>query len=153
MVCSARKAFTLVEILIVVVILGILAAIVIPRYSDASEQSAQVAFAMTLDEFVKIADIHNQIAGAYPAEAAAGVMPAAYGENIRSGEWAAETPIGGHWDIMSGGTVTFAVGVVFDTAPTDEFMAKIDNILDDGNLAAGSFQKLSATEFYSILEP
>jgi general secretion pathway protein G len=34
-----QKGFTLVEILIVVVILGILAAIVIPQFSDASTQS------------------------------------------------------------------------------------------------------------------
>ena len=36
---QARKAFTLIEILIVVVILGILAAIVIPQFTDASEQA------------------------------------------------------------------------------------------------------------------
>ncbi|MEO1279645.1 MAG: prepilin-type N-terminal cleavage/methylation domain-containing protein, partial [Planctomycetota bacterium] len=34
---QVRKAFTLVEILIVVVILGILAAIVIPQFTSASE--------------------------------------------------------------------------------------------------------------------
>ena len=32
----ARKAFTLVEVLIVVILLGILAAIVLPRFSTAS---------------------------------------------------------------------------------------------------------------------
>lgn len=36
---KARRAFTLVEILIVVVILGILAAIVIPQFTSASEEA------------------------------------------------------------------------------------------------------------------
>jgi general secretion pathway protein G len=37
----ARKGFTLVEILIVVIILGILAAIVIPQFTDASTQARE----------------------------------------------------------------------------------------------------------------
>ena len=36
---QVKKAFTLIEILIVVVILGILAAIVIPQFTDASDQA------------------------------------------------------------------------------------------------------------------
>ena len=38
---KARSGFTLVEILIVVIILGILAAIVIPQFSDASTQARE----------------------------------------------------------------------------------------------------------------
>ncbi len=38
---KARSGFTLVEILIVVIILGILAAIVIPQFSDASSQAKE----------------------------------------------------------------------------------------------------------------
>lgn len=38
-----RKAFTLVEILIVVVILGILAGVVVPQFSQATSQAKEVA--------------------------------------------------------------------------------------------------------------
>ena len=40
---KARSGFTLVEILIVVIILGILAAIVIPQFTDASTQAKESA--------------------------------------------------------------------------------------------------------------
>ena len=42
------RAFTLIEILIVVVILGILAAIVIPKFTDAAEQTNETSLARTL---------------------------------------------------------------------------------------------------------
>lgn len=43
-----RNGFTLVEILIVVVILGILAAIVIPQFSDASEEAKMTSLVSDL---------------------------------------------------------------------------------------------------------
>jgi len=52
---QVRKAFTLVEILIVVVILGILAAIVIPQFTSASEE-AQTSSAQS-----QLQTVRNQI--------------------------------------------------------------------------------------------
>jgi general secretion pathway protein G len=46
-----RRAFTLVEILVVVVVLGILTAIVVPQFASATGQSQKVA---TLDQLRKI---------------------------------------------------------------------------------------------------
>src|SRR5688572_13722183 len=46
-----RRAFTLVEILIVVVILGILAAILVPLFQNATEETAEAA---TLTELQKL---------------------------------------------------------------------------------------------------
>lgn len=52
---QVRKAFTLVEILIVVVILGILAAIVIPQFTSASEEAQSSSAASQLST------VRNQI--------------------------------------------------------------------------------------------
>jgi general secretion pathway protein G len=46
-----QRAFTLVEILIVVVILGILAAIVVPQFSNATQQASSTA---TVSQLAKI---------------------------------------------------------------------------------------------------
>src|SRR4051795_2741711 len=45
---SARKGFTLIEILIVVIILGILAAIVIPQFSSASSDAKKASLQSTV---------------------------------------------------------------------------------------------------------
>jgi len=61
----AKSGFTLVEILIVVVILGILAAIVIPQFTDASEQakeSSLVSDLQTMRSQIELYKIqHNSV--------------------------------------------------------------------------------------------
>ena len=62
-----NKGFTLVEILIVVVILGILAAIVIPQFTSASESakgSAVISQLQTIRSQLELAQIQH--AGTYP---------------------------------------------------------------------------------------
>ena len=48
---SRNRGFTLVEILIVVVILGILSAVVVPQFTGATQEAQRTA---TLDQLVKI---------------------------------------------------------------------------------------------------
>jgi len=68
MVKQARKAFTLVEILIVVIILGILAAIVVPQFTSASED-AQISNVesqlQTIRNQIELYRVRNN--GQYPA--------------------------------------------------------------------------------------
>ncbi len=71
---AVRKGFTLVEILIVVVILGILAAIVIPQFSSAS-QAAQASSTVTqLQSLRSQLELYQlQHNGNYPQVTAAGI--------------------------------------------------------------------------------
>ena len=72
------KAFTLVEILIVVIILGILAAIVIPQFAEASNDARESALASNLQtlrsqiELYKIQ--HRDMLPGYSRAAATGVI-------------------------------------------------------------------------------
>lgn len=65
---TKKSAFTLVEILIVVVILGILAAIVVPQFTDASEQAKEASVRSDLQT------IRSQIE-LYKAQHTAGHLP------------------------------------------------------------------------------
>ena len=70
---QARKAFTLIEILIVVVILGILAAVVIPQFTNAAEDANNSSVRtqlQTLRSQIELYRIENQ--GADPAFASTG---------------------------------------------------------------------------------
>ena len=67
-----RKAFTLIEILIVVVILGILAAVVIPQFTNAADD-ANVSSARTqLQSLRSQIELFYSQTGAYPGDATLG---------------------------------------------------------------------------------
>ncbi len=54
-----RRAFTLIEILIVVVILGILAAIVIPQFTDASQEAMESSLLSQLQTIRSQIELYN----------------------------------------------------------------------------------------------
>ncbi|MDX2017033.1 MAG: prepilin-type N-terminal cleavage/methylation domain-containing protein [Planctomycetota bacterium] len=62
-----RKGFTLVEILIVVVILGILAAIVVPQFTSATNQSRAGNVRAQLRSLENQLELHRARTGQYPA--------------------------------------------------------------------------------------
>src|SRR3954469_7099572 len=61
-----RHAFTLVELLLVLVILGILAAIVIPRFSGRTEQAKEQAAVTQISTFKTALDAFEVDNGYYP---------------------------------------------------------------------------------------
>lgn len=99
MPASRRNAFTLVEILIVVVILGILAAIVIPQFSTAANSADKAAILKQLQSInVQLELYRTRNAGQLPSEHPTLPMGAEAGTNggwgiLVSEEYFREAPL------------------------------------------------------------
>ena len=72
---EARRAFSLIEVIIVVVILGMIAAIAIPRMSHANQTAAENSLAGDLAVWRAALDLYqSQHGGAYPKNSATLVL-------------------------------------------------------------------------------
>ncbi|MFN3167942.1 MAG: type II secretion system protein [Phycisphaeraceae bacterium] len=145
--------FTLVEILIVVVILGVLAAIVIPQFASASEDTRKTAFAQDLRIFKDAILRYELDTDALPADGGSGSVPAGLEPYVNVGKWQSGTPIGGVWDNETADIVGAGMGVHFNgTGNTRDaaYMADIDRMIDDGDVGTGSFRQFG-DRYYSIL--
>ena len=147
-------AFTLVELLIVVVILAILAAVVIPVATNVSAEAEQSAFMTDLGIFVTAYELFYQKTGDYPEDSGSGSIPSGFDQYIRTKDWTKGTPLGGVWDSEKDSFgVKSAVGVHFMgvTPKPTAFMQQIDTTFDDGNLTTGSFRQIASDRFYFIV--
>ena len=87
---KSRKGFTLVEILIVVVILGILAAIVIPQFSQASTEARESNMVSNLQSIRAQIELYKmQHLDVLPANAAALTTALTTTTDINGAAWAA----------------------------------------------------------------
>jgi len=66
------KGFTLVELLIVVIILAILAAIIIPQFSGATDDAAQAAYDTNIANIRAAIDLYRQQHNEYPGAVISG---------------------------------------------------------------------------------
>jgi type IV pilus assembly protein PilA len=148
----SSAGFTLVEIMIVVVIIGLLAALAIPAFGRVRQKAQNSRFVSDLRTFSQAFETYASANGAWPGNAGSGSVPPGMSGDFNEANWKGRNSVGGRWNwdrninSISAGVSTTNVTV------SDEQMAAIDAVIDDGNLATGLFVKVNE-RFTYILEP
>ncbi len=153
---TGGRAFTLVELMVVVVILGILAAVVVTRFGSTVDETRRAAFVNDTRTWVQTAELYHARTGTYIDDSGSGALPAGWtNEWIDTARWVQPTPVGGVWDTeYNDNGVTSAVGVHFDgTGDTrdDAYMLLVDQVFDDNNLSTGAFRRLGDARYYYVM--
>jgi prepilin-type N-terminal cleavage/methylation domain-containing protein len=143
--------FTLVEIMVVVVIIGLLAAIAIPTVTRLRRRAQNSRFVSDLRAFSQAFDTYATKYGKWPPNAGTGIVPAGMSGELRDAAWSATNSLGGrwNWDYRNFG-VTAGISTI-GVKVGDDQMAEIDAVIDDGNLNSGHFVKASDGRYIYVL--
>lgn len=139
---------TLMEIMIVVLLLGILAAMVVPTLVHARGNTQVTATASDMKNMAAALERYRADHGDYPAHVGYRQIPNELYDYFPLKGYT-ETPLGGTWDYVnyvpaqstiSGQQFSVAVRARFDT----QHFIEIDRLIDDGDLSTGAVQQFNA---------
>jgi prepilin-type N-terminal cleavage/methylation domain-containing protein len=148
----SRRGFTLIEILVVVIILGILAAVVLPRFAGASEDARVNTFINNLKTYGVQLELYRDRFGDWPPDRAPGEFPQELAQQLRSEPWAYPSPIGGVWDWDFEVFDVTAGLSIYQPAEDDGTMLKVDKMIDDGDLDTGKFHRRDSGFIFVLAE-
>ncbi|MEN1680693.1 MAG: type II secretion system protein [Planctomycetota bacterium] len=151
-----HRAFTLVELVVVILILGILAGVAAPKLFDSSQDAAFATTVATVQRVFDAADRFYATHGYYPANVANGVRPTELEEYIDLSFFDDEPPIGGEYDWNGPGTTleTLGISIVHSNAGGRDINVwrALDAAYDDGDLSTGWIQRSARSEVHLMFE-
>ncbi|MBL7076568.1 MAG: prepilin-type N-terminal cleavage/methylation domain-containing protein [Kiritimatiellae bacterium] len=139
-----RSAFTLVEIMIVVMIIGLLASIAIPSFAKARNESRIARYLNDIRLATDYIEMYAMENGSYPPDRTPRQAPADFSAYVKGLDWSEDTPLGGMWDWDRNSVgVSAGVTVIGATASLQDLL-RVDDKIDDGNLTTGRFRRTGA---------
>ncbi len=146
MIIHTRSAFTVIEVVVVITIIAVLAAMFVPRLASAESDTRILATADDLQKMAKVFDYFKSSNGYWPPDTEAGVMPAEMRSAFKSGNpFMRSTPIGGvyNYENLKDSTTIFIAIHATDSVPLPDVIDAqlLDEHIDDGSLATGNFRK------------
>lgn len=134
-----RSAFSLLEIMIVVAIIGLLSLIGIPSFMKARQNSSASAIANNFRVFDGAFQQYNMSSGIWPPpDWAPGAYPAGMQDWLPDA-WINNRPIGGFYAFHADATTPATIILSKVGIPTT-IMQRVDDLLDDGDLQAGKIR-------------
>lgn len=134
-----EQGFTLIELLVVVAIIGILASVALPNFSDYRRRANIAATASEIRGLISTFYAYDAENGKFPDDFH-NMLPAGMRKYISQDFWSAATPMGGYYNWEGENFYPYsAVSIYNCPAPTSE-LRTLDAMLDDGNLATGKFR-------------
>jgi prepilin-type N-terminal cleavage/methylation domain-containing protein len=143
--------FTLVEIMVVVVLIGLLAAIALPAFKRVQTKSRATVIVNNLRQFASAFEQYATQNGAWPPDSLATVIPPGM-DNALPIAWTLPFEKGYQydWDTNVNG-ISASVSIELNGGDVnDPVLQMVDQIIDDGNTATGSFRWVNDRYMYIL---
>ena len=153
----SRRGFTLVELVIVILILGIVGAVAVPKVINSTEDTAVQAALRDFDAIFDAAEYYKAQHGKYPSDTSSFNAPGDFKGYLPSRVFQKAPPLGGDsylWIRSSSGAGGTGEGIVAieagSKAISEDMALAIDSLYDDGNLSTGAVQLLNGGKMFAI---
>lgn len=148
---TSKRGFTLVELLIALVVIGLMAAMAIPTFLKVTKTSRITAFARDVKTMANASETYILESGLWPPDTSSGVFPNEMAGYFSKRFFETTTPVGGSWDFEEFDSgITSGIGVVSPSLEEADLI-KADETIDDGNLATGQFRRIADGRYYWVI--